>query len=719
MAVECSHKFCLVAKLELLFLHAVPDPRRQWRVTACDTSELVSKATKMNRATRQSNGYRLDIDGLRGVSVLAVILFHLNSQWLPGGFVGVDVFFVISGYLISKHIFDEIGSGTFSLTEFYRRRIKRIAPAMLAVVAVSLVIALLVMRPADAVKMAKSAVWSLASIANVYFWAAEDTGYFAASSAEQPLLHLWSLGVEEQFYIVWPLLAMLFYRAGREKAMLVAMLFAAVASFAFGSIYFSHDPSFVYYMLPSRAGELLLGAVVALLEKRGAYQRLPASFMAPIALAGMVLLATSLILLSEAQPFPGWMAAPPTVGVACLLFTGCGRGTWISRGLSARPLVWVGAISYSAYLWHWPLLAFYRYGYGPVSVPAAIVIFALTIGLAWATFAFVEQPARRARLQFRAILTRQFIVPATALAAIALTAIYADRLWPDRTHSAYRQQLASLREQAKPASSFAYVCQRQHLTHDDATDARCVLGATASDASRVLLWGDSNAAHYVGMLGSFALKESFAFRNIQVGSCPPLLADPTAFAEARRAADCRHATTVIRPLLDDADVVIISASWSSYEAVSDRFLETFFSTARQIAASGRMVVLIGKLPLMPTFDRLCAEKALSFPFVTCKDVRIPVSDDVARANARLRRFAESTPNVRYFEATPYVCPGGSCSAYGKDGRALYYDQSHLTMAGSWKLGQAITDAHGVPAAFRGIAEWRVNGGGRARFSASD
>ncbi len=209
--------------------------------------------------------YRGDIDGLRAIAVLSVIVFHIDAALLPGGFVGVDVFFVISGYLITGNIVQELNSGRFSLLEFYRRRVKRIAPAMLVVTAVVMLAAYLLMLPEQLRDTGKSAVFSLASLANVYFWLYQDTGYFAQSSLELPLLHLWSLGVEEQFYLLWPLLLVAVYRRADKLTLVLAMAACAVASFWMGSALFEQAPSFVYYMLPSRAGELLLGALVAVL----------------------------------------------------------------------------------------------------------------------------------------------------------------------------------------------------------------------------------------------------------------------------------------------------------------------------------------------------------------------------------------------------------------------------------------------------------------------
>jgi peptidoglycan/LPS O-acetylase OafA/YrhL len=643
------------------------------------------------------SGYRPDIDGLRAIAVLSVILFHLDARLLPGGFVGVDVFFVLSGFLITSQILEDVDGRRFSLAAFYRRRIQRIAPAMLVVVGVTLLAAKLLMLPEDAVDASRSGVWSLSSLANVFFWRHQDRGYFAAR--DLPLLHLWSLGVEEQFYLVWPLLLLIFHRAHRAKAFLLGMTLAAVLSFALASLLFRRAPSFVYYMLPTRAGELLLGAIAASAVVQRWAANLPRGTLTPIASVGLLQLGFSLFLLSEDDVFPGLLAVPPTLGTALLLLTARDGTPPIARFLSVKPLVQIGLISYSVYLWHWPLLSFYRYGYGAVGVVAGVILLGLTLLLAWLSHRFVEEPARRSTASFGDVLLRHYALPASAIAALALGVIYADRVWPASLHTAYRTRLAAMREQGVPTWKSPYICQRHILSLADVTDARCVVGPDSEGEPAILLWGDSNAAHYVGVLGAFARESGFRFRNVEVGSCPPLLVDPKRFVEARREGDCVASLAILRPLLDRAQVVIISASWSEYQQRSASFLETFYATVSELAAQGKRVILIGKLPILSGFDRRCREKALKFPFVRCPDIQARLTPAVATINAELRHFARRMPQVRYFDANSYLCPDGTCSARTPDGEVLYYDPSHLSLAGSWKLGEWIVHSSGVPEAF--------------------
>ena len=338
--------------------------------------------------------YRPDIDGLRAVAVLSVIIFHINSELLPGGFVGVDIFFVISGYLISLYIFREIKNDQFSLTEFYRRRVKRIAPALLVVLSLTLLVSQIILRPVDAEKVAESGLWSLLSLANVYFWLYQDTSYFAASNRELPLLHLWSLGVEEQFYIFWPLLLMLVYKITRSSIFIVSLLLVAFASFGFGELYYVTDSSFVYYMLPTRIGELLFGALVAHLVLTQKIKSLPTAVATLMSGFGVALVAGSLAFLSENNVFPGYQAIPPTLGTAILIYLGHYSKSWLTQFILIKPMIWVGLISYSAYLWHWPLLAFFQYGQFEINLLNGCLIFIITLTLAWLTYKYIEQPLR-------------------------------------------------------------------------------------------------------------------------------------------------------------------------------------------------------------------------------------------------------------------------------------------------------------------------------------
>ncbi len=653
-------------------------------------------------------GYRPDIDGMRALAVLAVIVFHINKDLLPGGFVGVDVFFVISGYLISAHIFRAGREGSFSFIDFYFRRIRRIAPAMTVVVCATLAAAQLMLLPEDARAAAKSAVWSFASMANVYFWLFQDTGYFAASSGELPLLHLWSLGVEEQFYLVWPVVALALCRR-RLAALAGSIALVAVASFALGQAAFAHSPGFAYYMLPSRCGELLLGALAAAVVVAGTPGQLRtlARYALPLAATGLALVLASIALLSERFVFPGWWAVPPTAGAALLVLGGAGANgaNVISRLLGTPALRRVGAISYSAYLWHWPLLALYRYGYGEPGPAAGASIFVATLALAELTYRCVEQPARRGnRIGWRAGFVA-WAAGSVVLAGVSIAFVYPDRFLP-AGNGAYARSLAALRALDPPTTAFDYVCQRKVLDRGELDNPRCALGKGSLPAARVVLLGDSHAAHYVGIVATFAEHGGFRFRNLEVGSCPPVFGEIGKFVDARRVADCTASQPVWRAAIDAADVLILGASWSEYQHNSPQFLPTLLRQVDGYVAAGKRVILLGKVPVITAYDRLCREKALRFPFKECEAGTNRMPDEVVRANDSLRRHAQTHAGIAYFDAEALLCPGGICSAYGPDRASLYFDKHHLSMQGSWDVGQRLLRAGGIPPAFQFALEGR-------------
>lgn len=647
----------------------------------------------------ESKDYRVDIDGLRGVAVLSVILFHIDSRLLPGGFVGVDIFFVISGYLISLHIFSEIEAGRFSLAEFYRRRIKRIAPAMLTVVAVTLALSQALFVPDDAEVAAEAAFFSLLSLANVYFWLFLDGSYFAASTDEQPFLHLWSLGVEEQFYIIWPLVLMVFYRGRDASRFLLVCAIVAAASFLLGDVLYPRDPSFVFYMLPTRAGELLLGALAAQMILRRPADRRVGSLATWMATIGAVLVIGACFWTPETEPFPGWRAIPPTLGSALLIVSGHYRATVVRRMLCWKPLVLLGVISYSAYLWHWPILAIPRYfgvEFGPSLGAAAFVG---TLAMAWLSYRFIEVPGRRTRLSFRQVAWRQYVAPAGLLAAACVAAKVTDGYGPRLLVPKLADRLAAAEMETQPAFESDYICQRQEITQEHLVDPKCIVGHRTTNEPGIILWGDSNASHYVGMLATFAESEGYSFRNIEAMGCPPVLHDMAKIVPANKLQACSASAAAVSTHLMKYSVVWIAADWRTYDRISTHFVGAFEATVRDIARDGRRVVIVGKAPVIAGYDRRCRQKAVTMPFLECRYPDVALPEDVVRINARMANIAQSIPGVSYFDANRILCPNGICPLIDESGRLIYYDPTHISLDASWRLGARIL-AGGVPEPFR-------------------
>ena len=492
-----------------------------------------------------SAAYRPDIDGLRAVAVLAVIAFHINRSWLPGGFYGVDVFFVISGFLITANILraqtpGADGQPSFTYLGFLAGRVKRLAPAMLFVVAATVIAAQILLRPEDAVDVAHSALWSVFSASNFYFWLFSDNSYFAASSAELPLLHLWSLGIEEQFYLLWPPALLLMHRVLRPAVLLFVVLAAAVASICVPVMYTGIDPMFSYYMLPTRCGALLLGCALTLALALLPHLRLGRTAADLAGFTGAALVAAGFVLLSESYAYPGLHTFIPALGTLLLLLAGLQRGALVTLLLNNPLLVQLGRVSYSAYLWHWPLLAFYRYGHADVSLSAGCFLFISTLLLASLSHRYLEQPLRNARLGPRQVTARMLLVPGAVIVWFAVAAVEAKGLLLRSSGAGdYTRLVQQIRAEAKPVGDFSFVCQYAQVAAEHLYEARCVIGAATGQPPTVLVWGDSNAAHYVGMLGMFANVAGARVRNIAHTGCPPLLEAPDGMVNIKRLAECR------------------------------------------------------------------------------------------------------------------------------------------------------------------------------------
>ncbi|MCC7403014.1 MAG: acyltransferase [Bdellovibrionales bacterium] len=343
--------------------------------------------------------YRADIDGLRAIAVLAVVVFHTFPAWLPGGFVGVDVFFVISGFLISTILFSSLENNSFSFFEFYSRRIRRIFPALAIVLIFCLLAGWWVALPGEYQQLAKHTIAGTAFVANFVFW--QETGYFDNSGDTKPLLHLWSLGIEEQFYIVWPLLLWVGWRFKVRPVFVTVGL--GVTSFLFNLHGIKTDVGATFYSPHTRIWELLMGGFVAWLGLDPRWSAMPERLTPKVrqlwqnssSVIGMSLILYSTLQYSRFSKYPGTLALLPTFGTA-LIIAG-GGPSWLGRYLlSNRVLVWFGLISYPLYLWHWPLISFTRFfgteAPGPF-VKAGLVLLATL--LAWITYRFIERPLRK------------------------------------------------------------------------------------------------------------------------------------------------------------------------------------------------------------------------------------------------------------------------------------------------------------------------------------
>ena len=361
--------------------------------------------------------YRRDIDGLRAMAVLSVILYHLGLTSFKGGFVGVDVFFVISGFLITRIVCNQINDGTFSFREFYMRRVRRIMPALIFTMALTLAVAAILFSPYALHTTAQGAVSSLLSVSNFLFW--QDNDYFNLKTQMQPLLHTWSLSIEEQFYLIWPAFLVLVLTRYTNRVTYVITALVVIISLALAQWLLKIDASAVFYLMPFRIAEFGIGAVGVWL---GRYHVRPL-ILEIICLAGLIMIACAVLFYQSNMPFPGLTALLPCVGAACILYGGTARYSgWVLRNNLMRG---IGLISYSLYLAHWPIIVFTRYQTIATLMPSQMRwIFAATFCLAIFMYRFIEQPFRR-----KTVKGLSLPYPRIAITATALTLLVAISMW--------------------------------------------------------------------------------------------------------------------------------------------------------------------------------------------------------------------------------------------------------------------------------------------------
>jgi peptidoglycan/LPS O-acetylase OafA/YrhL len=337
-----------------------------------------------------THNYRSDIDGLRALAVVSVVIFHAFAWLIPGGYAGVDVFFVISGYLITTNILNGLNESTFTIQGFYQRRIRRIFPALVTMLALVYAFGWFVLLATEYRQLGKHVGSGASFISNIILW--QESGYFDTSSAVKPLTHLWSLGIEEQFYIVWPLLLWAIFKL--RLHILTSTVVLAVVSFGFGLWSLDNDVVGAYYSPINRFWELLIGAILAAVMLKRTYGDKATKWQQAGSIVGLSLIIFTLFSLDGQSSFPGWNALAPTVGAALMI--GCGPQTLTARRIfSLRAIVWVGLISFPLYLWHWPLLTFARIISSAMpTAQVRIGAVVLSVVLSWATYRLIEKPLR-------------------------------------------------------------------------------------------------------------------------------------------------------------------------------------------------------------------------------------------------------------------------------------------------------------------------------------
>lgn len=611
--------------------------------------------------------YRPEIDGLRALAVIPVILFHAGFQLFSGGFVGVDIFFVISGYLITTIILTELEAGRFSILNFYERRARRILPALFMIMAMCLPFAWLWLMPSDAKEFSESAIAVLVFASNIFFWRQSD--YFDAATELKPLLHTWSLGVEEQFYVLFPMFLMFAWRLGRKRIVVLlavmALLSLALAEYGIGRM-----PVATFFLLPTRGWELALGALIAFYLKREDCDRFPPALYQILSLTGLGLIIYSILAFTRETPFPGLSALIPTVGAGLIILCAL-PGTWVGRLLTSRVLVGIGLVSYSAYLWHQPLLSFARHR--SLTEPndfmiASLVV--LTFGLAYLTWRYVEVPFRRKDIVTKGVLWRCSLASAVVIAASAgsLQLILSN---PQGTIPLEVQKLYRFRTCFfSLGQTFETLLQNHcHVAQGSSVQVNSTL---SRPSRRYVLYGDSVAAHlYPGLL---SVVGEHAISQLTAGVC-----------QAVRSGNDQRCNDFYDWFVNEyvpnnrADAIIVSSDWlNEYKRVGEkRFrveLRDLFDGLKR-----RRVVVYSQAASLSVDIRRYVHKLQNFAMDIPENLEVG-ADNLDAVNAVLREET-SKFGFEFIDISRLFCSGDKC-VVAKDGVFYFWDKIHLTLHGS-------------------------------------
>jgi peptidoglycan/LPS O-acetylase OafA/YrhL len=692
-----------------------------WHERGGASSKVTAQTRAFTRDLRHHPAYRPDVDGLRALAILPVVLFHAFPTLLRGGFVGVDIFFVISGFLISGIIFKGLQRESFSFPGFYANRIKRIFPALLLVLSACAVFGWFFLLPDEYAQLGKHIVGGAGYMEN--FILRREAGYFDTATSLKPLMHLWSLGIEEQFYLTYPFLL---WAAWRLRGNLLAIIVPLVLiSFSLNVWQVRSDAASTFFLPQTRFWELWAGGALAYIDifkpevprhfakswawltsslpNRGLTSASAVIFPNALSILGVVLIGLSLLLVRE-DSFPGYWGLLPVGGAALLILAG--PSAWINRRiLSNRVAVFVGLISYPLYLWHWPILSFGRIIRGDeLSRGARIAAVALSFLLAWATWRFVESPIR---------FGRRIWIKTAALAAISVVIACVGYKIHDRDGFAGRlKNLAIDFDWAHPEASSTSEC-RTTVGAEKMGYCRSFGGGPPT----VLLVGDSHAgALYHGLAPAYA-QRSQTVMNLGEPGCVPFYDTESYTQGTRQERDCRP---IVNRMLDFATstpsvrTIILSVrgpmnmfgwefgadttrppeviSWDGAKKNSsqaDSFAAAFRNTVLRLSASGKEIVLFVDWPELGFDPRSCLPR----PVPLFSHVRPLCGVPRPQVDARNRAYREiifdmqkEFSQLRVFDPVPYLCNATACYAI-RDGHLLYRDGNHLSAAGSVYLGE--------------------------------
>jgi len=633
-----------------------------------------------------SPAYRPDIDGLRAIAVFLVIAYHGFPDIVRAGFIGVDIFFVISGYLISSIILAKMANNEFSFLEFYSRRIKRIFPALAATMGLCYLMGWLFLLADEYKQLGYHMTAGAAFLANLAFW--QETGYFDNASETKLLLHLWSLGVEEQFYIICTLILWGNFRLKILPTYII--LSVGLGSFYLNVSTLRYDAVAAFFSPQTRFWELLVGAFLANNGMRQSGKELTGNIQS---ILGVVLLVVGLVLVSKSTPFPGYIALLPTLGTALII--SAGTGAWINRAILSHPvLVWFGLFSYPLYLWHWPLLSFARIIQGKLpSAEIRLLCIAGSIALAWLTYRYIEQPFR-----FGAVLkhkTRILVAAMIVIGLIGLACYKADG-YPYRAIAGHFQAVFDYKSHWNGWGS----CGLAQIP--DTNEGGCRMLHPGKPIS-ILVVGDSHAGHLAAGLrklyndgnenvavilhaGCYPF-QSFEYQNAKLFVCADDLID-RALSIAENSPEIRTVILSGYAALQIQKNRYHEPARLSQTQISENalvFEQGFEQTLKRLQLAGKKTVFIGEIPELVVDPKACVRRTV---YGAVLDQQCPLSIDKNEVLARnqifrqiVARVSMKFPEVTFIDPMHSLCDSAKC--FGVVGNTLLYQtRDHLSPQGS-------------------------------------
>lgn len=648
--------------------------------------------------------YRADIDGLRAVAIVPVVLFHAGIRVFGGGYVGVDIFFVISGYLITGVVAREIRGGAFSYTRFYLRRAKRILPALFAVLAATYAAGLLLLAPSELRDLGRLVAATSLSVSNILLW--RDTNYFGEAVEFKPLLMTWSLGVEEQFYLLWPVFLSVVGRIRSRMSTIV--LLTLVASLALSVYTVRHWPTPTFYLLPTRAWELLLGGWLALRDLEGrAWEQAQDRVRDAASVVGALLIVITIATFGVETRFPGESAILPCLGTALLIWAG--PRAIVNRSLlSWKPAVQIGLMSYSLYLVHWPLLSFARIMVqGEIEWRLATAAVFASTSLAYVSWQYVETPFRKRSLLPGRLVLLRYSVGIVLMTGLGMLAVVARGL-PARLNTAALTADAARRDVNPSRAACLLSASSKAPPAPECTEP-------SGSARRAVVWGDSHADALMPGLRSWLHPIGIGTRQITADACPPLLGVDVLMGSSE-VKGCRSFNArALRLILEDrsVDLVILAARWAHY-VNNDRFGAEFGQKAylidttlaertrsnsmsvfrssleRTVAAvrrAGKQVVLVGPVPEMGRSVPDCLLRHEMTIYRWFGDAHADCGVSASEVRARVAAASEviasesATTGVATVWPESAICGPERCLPRIGDA-VLYSDDDHLSTRGA-------------------------------------